>query len=92
MFVKWRTPMDIATLQIKAKWTMNRPVRTVRPDTTLASVMHAMSEHGGRCMPVVDTDGKVQGIVTVFDVFQAILSAGIDGTTAGRFAQNPPLV
>jgi CBS domain-containing protein len=54
--------MDAATLQIKAKWFMSHPVRTVRPDATLSAVMLAMSEHGGPCMPVVDELAKVLGI------------------------------
>ncbi len=92
MFVKWRSPMDIATLQIKAKWAMNRPVRTVRPDATLAVVMQAMSEHGGRCMPVVDEKGKVLGLVTVFELFQALLSGGQATASAGHTAPAAPLV
>jgi len=92
MFTKWRGPMDVATLQIKAQWVMSRPVRTVRPDATLAAVMQAMSEHGGRCMPVVDEQGKIQGTVTVFDIFTALLSCGTDVPTAGRAAEGPPLV
>ena len=71
---------------------MNRPVRTVRPDTTLASIMHAMIEHGGRCMPVVDEQGKVQGIVTVFDVFQTLLSGAAGVASAGRIGSSAPIV
>lgn len=92
MFAKWRNPMDIATLQIKAKWAMSQPVRTVRPDATLAAIMSAMTEHGGRCMPVVDQQGKVCGIVTAFDVFHALLSCRPDIETHGQTAQTPPLV
>ncbi len=92
IFSKWRTPMDIATLQIKARWIMNRPVRTVRPDASVGAVMHIMMEHGGRCMPVVDEGGRVLGIVTVFDIFQALLNWGGQGTTAGRIAEPVPLV
>ncbi|MHC4722542.1 MAG: CBS domain-containing protein [Planctomycetota bacterium] len=91
MFAKWRTSMDIATLQIKAQWVMSRPVRTVRPDVTLAQVMQAMTEHGGRCMPVTDEAGKVQGIVTVFDIFSALLVSGQGASTAGKTAQTPPV-
>ena len=91
MFIKWRGPMDLATLQIKAQWVMNRPVRTVRPDATLWTVMKTMTEHGGRCMPVVDKDGKVHGILTVFDIFKAMLNASSDAQTSGRTAESPPL-
>jgi CBS domain-containing protein len=92
MFAKWRTPMDVATLQIKAQWVMTRPVRTVRPDATLATLMQAMSEHGGRCMPVADEQGKVQGTVTVFDIFSALLACTTKVSTTGRVAEAPPLV
>ena len=92
MFAKWRNPMDIATLQIKAKWAMSQPVRTVRPDATLAAIMSAMTEHGGRCMPVVDQQGKVCGLVTAFDVFHAMLSCRPDISTQGQTPQTPPLV
>ncbi len=92
MFAKWRTPMDIATLQIKARWVMNRPVRTIRPDASVGAVMHTMMEHGGRCMPVVDETGKVHGVVTVFDIFHALLNLGGQATSAGRVAEPSPLV
>ncbi len=69
MFAKWRTPLDIATLQIKAQWIMSRPVRTVRGDATLVQAVGFMSEHRIRCVPVTDQEGKVAGIVTVFDIF-----------------------
>jgi CBS domain-containing protein len=91
MFAKWRTPMDIATLQIKARWVMNRPVRTIRPDASVGAVMHAMMEHGGRCMPVVDEKGQVHGVVTVFDIFHALLTLGGQTTSAGRVAESVPL-
>ena len=83
MFSKWRTSMDIATLKIKAQWIMSRPVCSVRPEATLASVMQGMSEHGGRCMPVTDEEGKVHGLVTVFDIFGALLTCTSGVSTAG---------
>jgi CBS domain-containing protein len=89
MFVKWRSSMDIATLQIKAQWVMSRPVRTVRPDATLLSVIQAITEHGGRCMPVADEEG-LKGIITVFDIFNALLGLA-EATTAGRATEAPPL-
>ncbi len=91
MFVKWRGPMDIATLQIKSKWIMSRPVRTVTPEAGLNSVIRAMTEHGGRCMPVVDKEGKVLGQVTVFEVFKALQSAPAQVASTGQPAQSPPL-
>ena len=92
MFAKWRTPMDVATLQIKAKWVMNRPVRTIRPDASLGAAIRGMSDGGIRCLPVVDVEGKVGGLVTVFDVFEALLAVDSGTTRCGRAHSTPPLV
>lgn len=72
-FAKWRRPLDDATLQIKAKWIMSKPVHTIEPETPLTTIMENMCQFGVRCLPVVDGQNKVQGFVTVFDVFNAIL-------------------
>ena len=91
MFGKWRRPSDDATLRIKLKWIMSRPVRTARPDTPLATVLENMCRFGGRVVPVVDEQGKVQGLVTAFDIFQMLLNIGADVPTAGKAPQGPPL-
>jgi CBS-domain-containing membrane protein len=90
-FSKWRRPSDDATLKIKIKWIMSRPVRTVTPETSLAAAMENMCRFGGRAIPVADDQGKVQGIVTVFDIFRTLLSAGADVSTLGKTPQAPPL-
>ncbi len=87
VFAKWRRPLDDATLQIKIKWIMSRPVHTISPETSLATIMDNMSQFSGRCLPVVGQDGKVQGLVTVFDIFGALLK----GDSAGKVPQAPPL-
>ncbi len=74
IFAKWRRPLDDATLNIKIKWIMSRPVHTIKYDTSLAEIMENMNKLGRRCLPVVDEHGMVQGQVTVFDVFQALLN------------------
>ncbi len=91
MFAKWRSSMDVATLQIKSKWVMSRPVRTVTPEAPLQVIVQTMTEHGGRCTPVVDAEGKVVGTVTVFDVFYALLNCGAASQSAGRAVESPPL-
>ncbi|MFC1737496.1 HPP family protein [Planctomycetota bacterium] len=76
-FAKWRRPLDDATLQIKVKWIMSKPVRTVKLDTPLAVIMEEMRRFAGRCVPVMDAQGKIQGIITAFTIFKALLrSAG----------------
>ena len=92
LFAKWRRPLDDATLQIKIKWIMARPVRTIKPGTSLEAIMESMSQLGGRCMPVVDQQSKVQGLVTVFDIFKALLQYTSNVSTTGKTNQAPPLV
>ena len=72
-FAKWRRPLDDATLQIKVRWIMSEPVHTIRPQTSLAAIMENMCRLGVRCLPVVDDQNKVQGIVTVFGIFNVLL-------------------
>ncbi len=71
-FAKWRRPLDYATLQIKLKWVMSKPVHTVKEDTLLAEMIENMSQFAVRCLPVVNNQGKVEGIVTVFDIFRTM--------------------
>jgi CBS domain-containing protein len=53
--------------------------------------MENMCRFGGRALPVVDEQGKVQGLVTVFDIFQTLLSTSEDISIVGKVAQGPPL-
>ncbi|MFH1718914.1 MAG: CBS domain-containing protein [Planctomycetota bacterium] len=91
VFAKWRRPLDDATLKIKVKWIMSRPVRTVTPETSLAAVMENMCRFGGRAIPVVDEEGQVRGLVTVFDILQMLLHTGAGVSTVGKTPQEPPL-
>lgn len=91
IFSKWRRPLDDATLKIKIKWIMSRPVRTIRPQTPLVTIMENVCRFGGGGLPVVDEQGKVQGLVTVFNVFQMMLNTCADVPTVGKTPQTPPL-
>ena len=73
VFAKWRRPLDDATLQIRIKWIMSRPVHIVKPKTPLENVMENMCQYGVRCLPVVDQQGKVQGLVTETGIFKVLL-------------------
>lgn len=92
VFAKWRRPADDATLQIKVKWIMIRPVHTIRPETSLAAIMENMCQSGRRVLPVMDQQGKIRGLVTVFDVFKALLNGDPNVSTAGKTPEAPPLV
>ena len=78
-FSKWRRPMDDATLQIKVKWVMSKPTCTVTPETPLPAMMEHICKAGRLCLPVVDQQGKVQGLVTVFDIFKVLLKSSHRG-------------
>jgi len=91
IFAKWRRLLDDATLQIRIKWIMSKPVRTVKPDASLVTVMGNMCQFGQRAFPVVDEQGKVHGLVTAFCVFQALLNSNPDISITGKVSQTPPL-
>lgn len=91
-FAKWRRPEDDATLGIKVKWIMSRPVRTVRPETALATIIESMCRYGGRCFPVVDAQSKVQGIITVFDILLRVLEADQSLSWKGKPPQAVPVL
>ena len=92
IFAKWHGPGDDATLQIKLKWIMSRPVRMIRPETPLAAIIENMHRFSGRCLPVMGREGKVQGLVTVFDIFKVLQNSNPNISTVGKSPQAPPLV
>ncbi|MHC4545973.1 MAG: CBS domain-containing protein [Planctomycetota bacterium] len=73
IFAKWRRPMDDATLRIRVKWVMSKPACTISPETSLEATMENMCQADKKCLPVVDSQGKVQGLVTVFDIFKVLI-------------------
>ncbi len=91
IFSKWRRPLDDATLNIKMMWIMSRPVHTIKTDTNITKIMENMMHFGIRCFPVIDTENKIRGIVTVFDIFKA-LNTNTDISTTGKTIQVPLLI
>jgi CBS domain-containing protein len=88
VFAKWRRPLDDASLNIKVKWIMTRPVRTVRSDSRVAVVIEDMRQFGIRCVPVADAEGKICGVVTVFDIL-SVLNGSAEVQTKGDVVQAP---
>jgi CBS domain-containing protein len=87
IFAKWRRSLDDATLKIRIKWIMSRPVHIIKPETLLAAIMEHMSQFRGRCLPVTDEQGNVQGLVTTFDIFQTLLQSNSNTCSEGQTAQ-----
>jgi len=92
MFAKYHRPEDDATLAVKVKWIMSRPVRTAGPDTSLAKMMEMICRHGGQCLPVVGAEGAVQGIVTIYDILVRVLNADDSFSWKGAPPPAPPLL
>ncbi len=72
-FAHLRQPEDDDTLQIKVKWIMSRPVHTVNLKASLLDIINVMSGIGKLCLPVVDEQEKVCGLVTESDIFEVML-------------------
>jgi len=51
-----------------------------------------MRRCGGRCLPVVNAKGAVQGMVTVFDILLRVLEFDKGISWQGRPPQAPPLL
>ncbi len=92
VFAKWRRPEDDATLGVKVKWIMSRPVRTIRPDATLEAMIESLRRYGGRCLPVADEKGTVQGLVTAFDILLHLLRADAAVAWQGQPPQAPAML
>jgi CBS domain-containing protein len=52
---------------------MSKPVVTVTPETTIASLRKLMAEHGFNAFPVVSDTGVLLGLVTRLDLFRLYL-------------------
>ena len=67
---------------------MSKPVRTVRPETTLEELTELMTVYDYNGFPVVDGDGVLQGLVTRTDLFKLYLepSRGSAPPTAATVA------
>ena len=87
VFAKWCRPLDNATLQIKIKWIMSSTVHTITPETPFAEITENMRRFGVRCLPVADPQGKIRGLVTVFDIFRALLKYNSNISTASGDTQ-----
>lgn len=51
---------------------MSRPACIIRPETPLAAIVENMLQVEVPCLPVVDQQGEVQGIVAEANIFKAL--------------------
>lgn len=70
----WRSRRDIRrTAATTATQLMTKPAITVPDNTTVAGAARLMTQHNVKRLPVVDTDGKLVGIVSRKDVLTVFL-------------------
>ena len=74
-------------LKIKVKDVMNARPRTIRPDTTIRGTMQRIRQQIEDCLPVVDKDGKLVGVVTESDVLYALYVPPRDSTVGGAMVR-----
>jgi len=58
-------------------------------ETPLVVVIENMCRFGGHALAVVDEQGKVQGLVTAFEIFGALLNTSEDISTVGEPLKGP---
>jgi len=66
---------------------MSKHVHAIRPEIPLAAVMENMRQSGRSVLPVTDQQNKVQGLITVFDVFKALLRSEPNISVEAKTAQ-----
>jgi hypothetical protein len=68
-----KTAQCAKSLNVTVGELMSKPVVTVTPETTIASLRKLMAEHDFNAFPVVNPAGMLQGIVTRLDLFRVYL-------------------
>jgi len=61
-------PWDTATLKKRVHQIMTRKLVAVDPDASAAQAALRMEEHNVSCLPVIDAEGRLIGIITVRDL------------------------
>jgi CBS domain-containing protein len=61
-----------ALLKMKVREVMNSRPRTIRPETTIRGTMQRLRQQIEDCLPVVDEDGKLLGVVTESDLLYSL--------------------
>ncbi len=70
------TSRDLATLQKRAHQIMTRKPISVSKDVTFQAAAETLLEKNISCLPVINEDGNVVGIVTWKDVLAALVKNG----------------
>lgn len=66
------TPRDTATLNKRVHQIMTRKLITTHPDSDVLDAVSLFNQHSISCLPVIDDDNKVVGILSWRDMFRAL--------------------
>lgn len=64
----------------KARDVMTRDVVTVAPDALITQAIERLLSHNVSCLPVVDADGNLQGIISEHDIMNFAFSGDAAST------------
>lgn len=64
-------PRDAAIMNKRAHQIMTRKPVTITADSTIPDAIDLLLKHGVSCLPVVDEDNKIEGIVSWKDLIKA---------------------
>ena len=73
-------PQDTATLKKRVHQMMTRKLVAVDPDASAAEALLRMREHNVSCLPVIDADARLIGIVTIRDLVRWVVAKESDTT------------
>jgi len=76
-----------ALLKMRVKEVMNPRPRTIHPDTTIKGTMQRLRQQIEDCLPVVDEDGKLVGVVTESDILYALRVPPRQGTVGSAMVR-----
>lgn len=68
-------PRDVKTLMRPAREVMRADPVSVRPDTSIEEAASILLEHTISCLPVVNEDHQIEGIVTSKDLLRHLVNA-----------------
>ncbi|MCB0112754.1 MAG: CBS domain-containing protein [Caldilineaceae bacterium] len=67
----WEISRYVSNVKVRDLMVKRRALKSIEPDRAIERAAAVMSEHRIGCLPVVDADFSVVGIVTEIDVFAA---------------------
>jgi len=73
-------PQDAATLKKRVHQMMTRRLVAVDPDASAAEALLRMREHNVSCLPVIDADARLIGIITIRDLLRWVAAKWADAT------------